>query len=76
MHQKRLSYSEYGSWGGKLFDATFLISDFSVVFHKLMYTSYLYCKSSKSINPKNELYQYPESIRKVLDSRELSISRF
>ncbi len=75
MHTERLEYTEYGSWGGPLYDAKYTLSDFSITFHKLYYISYVYCKNNKALNPKDELYRYEKSIENIIDSKTISISR-
>ena len=76
MQQETISYKSYGSWGGPLFDATFSLTDFAVVYHKLYYIAYLFCKNSKVINPKSDSYQGDNSIKEILDTRQIQISRF
>lgn len=75
MRGKRLAYKEYGRWGGTLFDATYEITDFSVVYHKLYYISYLYCKENKQINPRGEFYQNESFLQEILDSHQIGFSR-
>lgn len=75
MHKKTLSYSSHGSWGAPLFDASYELSDFAVIYHKLYYISYLFCKNSKVLNTKGDAYRNSESIKKILDTRQIDISR-
>lgn len=76
MHDKQLEYKRYGSWGGPLFDAKYLLSEFGVVYHKLLYISYKYCKNSKAINPNGTFYDREESISEIIVSRQIDISRY
>lgn len=75
MHKKRLSYKEYGSWGGPLYDATYSLSDFGRTFFKLYYTTYLFCKESKRIDHTGNYYNYDSDIKEILDTQRISISR-
>lgn len=50
MHEKRISYTEYGSWGGPNYDATYTLSDFALTYHKLYYVTYLFCKNDQILN--------------------------
>lgn len=75
MHKKTLEYNQYGSWGAPLFDACYELSDFGIVYHKLYYITYLFCKNSKVLNSKGEAYLYSERIKKILDTGRIDISR-
>ena len=75
MHEKRISYKEYGRWGGVLFDATYSITDFSVAYHKMLYISYLFCKNSKYLNPDGDKYYNEKYIEEILDKKQIQISR-
>ena len=76
MHGKRIEYKEYGSWGGTLFDATYSLSEFAVVYHKLYYITYLFCKASKFANPDGNFYKHEDSIKNILDSKQIQLSRY
>jgi hypothetical protein len=76
MHKEVIEYKQYGSWGGQLFDAKYALSDFALAFHKLYYIACLHCKTSKALNPKGEILYNDESIKEILISKEISISRF
>lgn len=75
MHEKTISRTNYGSWGGMLYDATYSLTKFAVVFNKLYYISYCYCKNSKSINPDGEYFVNENGIENIIDSKRISISR-
>ena len=73
MHKERIAYTDYG-YGN--YDATYLLSDFGYVYHKLLYTTFCYCKNSKVINdePQYALGEDRENgIRTVLDTKQLGI---
>lgn len=76
MHIDRISYKEYGRWGGVHFDATYSLSEFAIVFHKLYYITYLFCKTSKIINPKANRYQDDKVIKEILDAQQIELSRY
>ena len=75
MHQNRITYESYGSWGGELYDATYSLTDFAIVFHKLYYIAYIYCKKSNTLNPKGNYFNNEQSIEYILDSKQISISQ-
>ena len=75
MHKKTLSYNSHGSWGTPLFDASYELSDFAIVYHKLYYITYLFCKNSKVFNSKGDAYCNPDSIKQILDTRQIEIYR-
>ena len=79
MHEEQLEYKHYGQWGGELYDATYLLSDFGLMYHKLLYITVCYRKNSKIFNPESELewQELRESgIKKVLDTKQLAVSCF
>lgn len=76
MHKERISYKKYGSWGGELFDASYVISDFSVVYHKLYHTVYMFCKNCKSLNENGLRYSNGEFLKEILDTKQIKISRY
>ena len=75
MHKETISYKSYGSWGGLLYDATYSLTDFAMVLHKLYYISYMHCKKSSPLNPNGEYWSGEHSIEEIIDSRRLSVSR-
>lgn len=75
MHEKRIEYKEYGTWGKKLYDATYIITDFSVILHKLYYITYIFCKNSKIFNPNGNLFYNEHAIENIIDSGQISISQ-
>ncbi len=79
MHEERLEYKHYGQWGGELYDATYLLSDFGLMYHKLLYITFCYLKNSKIFNPENKVdwqEQRESGIKKVLDTKQLAVSCF
>lgn len=76
MHKERISYEEYGSWGALHFDATYSLTEFAVVYHKLYYIAYCFCKDGKIFNPKGNAFQNSASIKHILDTKQIQISRY
>lgn len=74
MHEKNISYKDYGSWGGRLYEATYVLTKFAVVFNKLYYIAYCYCKNSKSINPDGKSFYSENGIEEIISSKTISIS--
>ena len=75
MHAETVSYKRYGDWGGPCFDATYSLTDFAVTYHKLYYTTYLFCKNSKITNPSGESFQNERFIKDILDAQQIQLSR-
>lgn len=76
MHKETISFIDYGTWGGMLYDAKYSLSDFALTYHKLYYISYMYCKSSPVINPKGKGYKREQKISDILDAGQIEISRY
>lgn len=76
MRKERLEYKRYGDWGGPCYDATYSVSDFATVYHKLYYITYLYCKNSKIANPNGNRFNNDSFIKEILDTKQIQISRF
>ena len=75
---KTKEYKSYGSWGAPLFDATYELTDYAVVYHKMYLTVQMYCLTLRK-NPldTNTLsFQWTEDTKKVLDTREMKVSRY
>lgn len=75
MREKTLSFKNHGMWGGPLFDAKFALSDFAIVYHKLYYISYMFCKSSPILNQTGGSYRSDDELRTILDTKQIEISR-
>lgn len=76
MHKERIAYKEYGAWGGTLFDATYSLTDFATVYHKLYYITYLFCKNSEIANPSGYAYNNEKYIKEILDTKQIQLSRY
>lgn len=74
MHQERLSYKRYGDWGGPLYDATYSLTEFAIVFHKMHYITYMYCRENKIL--REFVPEWNEkNLKEILDSKQIQISR-
>lgn len=76
MRKERLVYKRYGDWGGPCYDATYSITDFSVVYHKVYLIAYLYCKNNRRINPDGNYFNSEKFIKEILDTHQIQVSRF
>ena len=76
MHKEAISYKKYGTWGAPLFDATYSLTDFAIVYHKTYYIAYLFCKNSMIFNPKGNLYRNDQDIKNILDTCQINLSRY
>lgn len=76
MHKERISYKEYGSWGALHFDASYALSDFAIVYHKLYFVAYSFCENSKVFNPKGTAYRNTKDIKDIIDTKQIDISRY
>lgn len=75
MHDETLEYRRFGYWGGPCCDATYALTDFGIVYHKMYYITYLYCKNSKITNPTGLSFQSEKFIKEILDTRQIKVSR-
>lgn len=79
MRKERLEYKHHGDWEGSLCDATYSLTDFAVVYHKLYYISYKFCKNSRITNPNESPNWYDwveKSLKEILDNNQIQISRY
>ena len=73
MQKERIAYKDYG-YGCD--DATYLLSDFGLLYHKLLYITFCYCKNSRVINHKKQLAfgeQRENGIKAILDTKQLGV---
>lgn len=76
MHKDTLDYRRYGDWGGPLYDATYSLTEFAITYHKLYYIACEFCRSSKIFNLNGDSFQSNDSIKEILDSKQISVSRY
>lgn len=74
MHKERLEYKRYGDWGGPCYDATYSLTDFAIVFHKMHYITYMYCKNSEILKDKVPSWN-ENNLKEILDSNQIQVSR-
>lgn len=72
MHDKRISYTEYGSWGCPNYDAVYSLSEFALTYHKLYYVTHLFCKNDPILS---QTFDFSDSdfIKKNIDTKQISI---
>lgn len=71
-------YKSYGSWGAPLFDATYELTDYAVVYHKMYLIAQMYCLTLQKnpLDTSTLSFQSSEYTKKVLDTREIKVSRY
>ena len=65
MHKERLEYTRYGETISAGFDATYALTDFAIVYHKLYFIAYMYCKNSKITNPNGNCFCNEKFIKDI-----------
>jgi hypothetical protein len=75
MHKQRISYKEYGSWSVTHFDATYSLTDFAVVFHKMHYITYMYCRNNEILKALVPAWN-EKTLKEILDTKQLQVSRY
>lgn len=73
MHKETISYNHYGNWGGPLYDAEYLLTDFALIYHKLYYITLVYCQNCRAINSKGTEYQECSNVKEILDRKTLQV---
>ena len=75
MHSKTIKFDSNGTWGGLLYDATYELSQFGMVFIKLQYTAYLVCKKSDLYSKNMLTWKNEDSFIEILSRKQIDISR-
>jgi hypothetical protein len=72
------SYKNLGSWGVPLFEATYELTDLAVVYHKMYLIAQMYCLTLREnpLDTTTTFYHSAEYTKKVLDTREMEVSRY
>lgn len=75
---KTKDYKSYGSWGGPLYDATYELTNFAVVYHKMYYIAQMYCLTLRKNPLDTDTISFigTEETKKVIDTREMKVSRY
>ena len=71
-------YKSYGSWGVPLFSATYELTDYAVVYHKIIYIAEMYRLTLRENPLDTESYYFKsaEATKEVIDSRKMKVSRY
>lgn len=70
MYSERIDYKSYEGDG---YRAKYAMSDFGILFYKLYYTTYMYCKESPVFQNRVRGWE-EEDIKDVLDTKQIDIS--
>jgi hypothetical protein len=71
MHKETITLEYYSTDG---YCGTYTVTEFAIVVFKLFYTSYIFCKNSKILNPKGEFFKNESHIEKLIDTQKISIA--
>lgn len=75
MHKERISYKSYGDSFSAGFEATYALTDFAVVFHKMHYITYMYCRGNDIL--RNFVPEWNEkNLKEILDTKQIQLSRY
>lgn len=70
MHKETIAHEYYSI---NDYRGTYKVTDFAIVVFKLLYTSYIYCKNSKTLNPKGDFFKNESLIEELIDTQKISI---
>lgn len=70
MRKERVSYKSYGSG----YDATYALTDFAVVLHKMHYISYMYCRRNETLRKFAPEWE-EKNLREILDTHQIQLSQ-
>ena len=75
MHKERLEYTRYSDWGGPCYDAIYSLTTFAIVFHKMHYIAYMYCRGNEML--RDFVPEWNEkNLKEILDTKQIQVSRF
>lgn len=75
MHKDRISHKSYGSTFGAGFEATYALTDFAIVLHKMHYITYMYCRGNDIL--RGFVPEWNEkNLKQILDTKQIQISRY
>lgn len=57
-------------------ERTYILTDFAIVYHKLYYITYMFCKNSQITNPCGEDFHNDNYIKEILDTGRMTVSRY
>lgn len=76
MHTPK-NYQEYGTWGATSFSATYVLTDYAIIFYKLLYITQLYCNKLLNITDTNKLgFITAETTKVAIDTRHIDVNNF
>lgn len=76
MHQRTISHQSYGSWGGPLYDAKYELSEFALVYHKLLLTALEYnLAMQKNLTSEDTIYHNAiQNVKNIIDTNQIEVS--
>lgn len=75
MHKERVAYKSYGSTISSGFDATYSLTEFALVFHKMLYITYGYCIGNNIAREFVPEWQ-EKNLKEILDTKKIEVSRW
>lgn len=54
---------------------TYVLTDFAIIYFKMMYTAYCACQASRNIDPAGYYFRYSDWIKEILDTRQIKINQ-
>lgn len=77
MHTQTIHHQDYGCWGGPLYDATYEISEFAIVYHKLLYiTQEYHLAMQKDLTNEESIYHNAiQNTQNIINTKQIKITR-
>lgn len=67
----------YKSYGDVSFSATLVLTDYAIIYYKLLYITQLYCNKLLNITDSNKLgFQMAETTKVAIDTRHIDVNNF
>ena len=78
MHSSTFHFKNHGSWGGILYDATYALSDFAIVYLKMLYYVQEYhLAMQKDLPQEGTIYHNAiDATRESIEKRQLKVSSY
>lgn len=73
MHKERVAYKSYGDSFRSGFEATYSLSEFAEVFHKMHYITYMYCRKSEKLQTFVPAWN-EKNLKEILDTHQIQVS--
>lgn len=74
MRGEQLQYKQYGEGWSSPYDSKYTLSEFAIVYHKMHYIAYMYCRGNDAINGFVPEW-CEEGLKQILDTKQIEISR-